>query len=260
MARVIWLIILALSSCSPSSPPSDAASRETWVTDRLKRVLDPLDYLPRESEKECADRLSAGFDRFLGEALQRYPDPPVDEIRRALARSGNMPPFIQLLACDPIPGSRDLLIPYVVALSATSGSTRLRLARRVDGKCHLVRPSGPEIREAERELACWKGGDLHARYGPPYHPDPLTLEECCCDGGPVFLPPRGAKTLFALGYGISSTCPSTFEVVWSYEAGNLLPAGYAWGESATKGWRPFGATPLGRLQDEIVREMTYEGK
>jgi hypothetical protein len=260
MTRTSCIFLCVLASCGPSSPPDDPDSRSEWVMDRLGPSLVPASYLHRESEEECADRLSAAFDRFLGEALNRYPEPPVDEIRQGLARRGSTPPFIHLLGWEPVPGSPDLLIPYGVALSATSGSTRLRLARWSDGRFHLVRPSGPEVRAAERELGLWRGGDLHARYGPPYRPHPLTLEGCCDIMPPVLLRSTGSTFRFALQYCIPSTCPGAFDVVWSCDQGTLLPIGYSWECTASQGWRPSGEKPLPLLRDEIIVAMPYEGK
>ena len=260
MARFAWILLLSLSACSPGYPPSDPASRESWIRNRWKEALGRTVFAEKESYEHYADRLSGEFDRFLGGALNRYPEPPLSELRLALRSDSPVPPFVQMLACETLPGSGDLLLPYTLALGASAGSTRVRLARRQNGAYHLVRPPRTELRDVERELACWRGGDLQVRYGPPDHPNPFTIEDCCGTGPPVFLPSDGPGVLFALGYCIPSTCPSGFEIVWHYDRGELVPLGYAWDGTATKGWRRFRRTPLARLQEEIARDFPWVGK
>lgn len=257
MSRIAPLMILSLAACGRSPVDDSPEARQAWVDEELalmfRRAAD-------EPDAECIRRVSSHFDRFLGQVLSVYSPPPVEEIRHTLARHATTPPFVLLLDWRSIPGSRDLLIPYTIALSATSGSSQLRIVRYSGDGCCLVRPARPDLRAVGRELGYWRGGDLHMRYGPPYHPSEVRLEECSSFYPPRIVSAEPDGVSFALDYGISSTCPSNWDILWRYEAGALTPIGYSWGCGSEQPWRAFGLLGRAALADEVVRRSPWEEK
>jgi hypothetical protein len=136
----------------------------------------------------------------------------------------------------------------------------LRAAHWENGRYRLLKPSATEIQRAEGELAYWEGGNLHARFGPPYKPSEIQLAWCW---GPDDLERvRDAEDhfLFRADYGIPGTCPGEFVMIWKYDFPSFLPEGYIWGCRGKGEWRRFYTTPFSVLAQVNEANNFYEEK
>lgn len=261
MVRARFLLLFVLVGCH--RPPAAVPQIDRFARLRMRAT----EMISQARLLADSDRfhqipwvLEIGMDDLLLMTLNQYECPPLRELGDLLKNLDSPYSPVRLTGWISVPGSRDFILGYSISPACWEGSARLRAAHWEKGRYALITPYKESVQKAEEELACWRGADLYARYGPPYHPDEIRMADCWGPENLVAEDTSRGNFLFRASYGIGSTCPGEFEIVWNYSGGYLRPEQYSWGNYPRGTWRRFYATPVAKLAKLCSKVYSYEGK
>jgi hypothetical protein len=250
-----------------ATTPSIWLKEEAARLDKIHATLDQKGF----PYQEIPDRLSKAMDSILLAYFNTFPDAPVDALVKNLGekRDGSSLCYPCVVYCRWLTDGAALVL-YHTVIWCTMSPMEIRVVRKSSEGFEMLRPPQDAISRVEAELGVLRKGDLYERYGGWNGSGKVSLDWCVVGMRPLkVLGERDNWFRFALSYGVSSTCPSSWELVWEWDGKTISPIGYCdWsrgesasnGESAEEGWRRVGEKSLEALEEEVRRTSIYQDK